>query len=462
MLATLFHPFRRGGKAAAVLAPEPAVESLVEESRARRLRAFGDREIAVSMTLVGAFGAVAAAMVLLLPLDRHASPFVWIGLILAYAGASRVEFEVGSGAAVPTQLVFVPMLFLLPTPAVPIAVAAGLLLGSLPDHVRGDLHPARAFVTVINAWHAVGPALVLALAGPSRLSWSVLPVYLAAFAAQILCDGACAVIREYVVFRIHPREVLGYLAWTWVVDALLAPVGLAVAIAGAGVSLGFLASLPLVALLRLFAHEREARMSHAIELNAAYRGTAFLLGDVLEADHAYTGEHSKGVVDLTLAVADILGLDPNERQQAEFTALLHDVGKLHIPKEIIDKPGALTAEERAIIETHTVEGERILTQIGGVLAAVGHLVRSCHERWDGTGYPDRLAGDQTPLISRIVCACDAYSAMTTDRPYRAARSPEAAVQELRRCAGSHFDPRVISALADVIEGQQADDLPRAA
>src|SRR5262249_5438422 len=145
-----------------------------------------------------------------------------------------------------------------------------------------------------------------------------------------------------------------------------------------------------------------------------------------------------------------LGLDANERRKAEFTALLHDVGKLAIPKEIIDKPSALTPEERAVIETHTVEGERILEQVGGVLAEVGRIVRSCHERWDGTGYPDRLAGAETPLIARIVCACDAYSAMTTDRSYRAAMTPRAAVEELRRCAGTHFDPSVVSVLTGII------------
>jgi putative nucleotidyltransferase with HDIG domain len=228
------------------------------------------------------------------------------------------------------------------------------------------------------------------------------------------------------------------------------------------VPFGFLAALPLVALLRLFAHERRARMSQAIELSSAYRGTAFLLGDVVEADHAYTGAHSKGVVELTLAVADAIGVDARDRRKAEFTALLHDVGKLSIPKEIIDKPGALTPEERKIIETHTVEGERILEQVGGVLAEVGRVVRSCHERWDGTGYPDRLVGEETPLIARIVCACDAYSAMTTDRSYRAAMTPRAAVEELRRCAGTHFDPRVVEVLAAVVEETLPPELSLAA
>jgi HD-GYP domain-containing protein (c-di-GMP phosphodiesterase class II) len=98
------------------------------------------------------------------------------------------------------------------------------------------------------------------------------------------------------------------------------------------------------------------------------------------------------------------------------------------------------------MKTHTVEGEEMLERVGGLLGEVGHLVRSCHERWDGSGYPDGLAGDEIPLVARIVCCCDAYSAMTTDRPYRAARSVEEAVEELDRCAGTHFDPAVVAAL----------------
>jgi HD-GYP domain-containing protein (c-di-GMP phosphodiesterase class II) len=92
----------------------------------------------------------------------------------------------------------------------------------------------------------------------------------------------------------------------------------------------------------------------------------------------------------------------------------------------------------------------MLAQIGGLLGRVGHLVRSCHERWDGKGYPDQLAAEDIPLVARIVCACDAYNAMTTDRPYRAARSAEEALHELEVCAGSQFDPEVVSALAAVV------------
>ena len=138
-----------------------------------------------------------------------------------------------------------------------------------------------------------------------------------------------------------------------------------------------------------------------------------------------------------------------ERRDAEFTALLHDVGKIRIPASIINKAGPLDAEERAVIETHTIEGEQMLERVGGLLGHVGRLVRSCHEHWDGGGYPDRLAGEEIPLVARIVCACDAFSAMTTDRPYRAARTEHEALTEMQRCAGTQFDPRVVAALVRV-------------
>ena len=121
-----------------------------------------------------------------------------------------------------------------------------------------------------------------------------------------------------------------------------------------------------------------------------------------------------------------------------------------IPLEIINKPGPLDPDERALMNTHTIEGERMLEKVGGLLGRVGRVVRSCHEQWDGGGYPDGLAGEEIPLAARIVCCCDAFHAMTTDRPYRNARSLEEATAELRRCAGTHFDPDVVAALLAVV------------
>ena len=174
-----------------------------------------------------------------------------------------------------------------------------------------------------------------------------------------------------------------------------------------------------------------------------------MLGDVVEADDAYTGSHSRDVVTLVLGVADALGIEAHDRRDAELTALLHDVGKIRIPSEIIGKAGPLTPDERAIVETHTLVGEEMLDRVGGLLGEVGRLVRSCHERWDGNGYPDGLRGGEIPLVARIVCGCDAFSAMTTDRPYRRALLLEEALAELHAQAGRQFDPVVVEALATI-------------
>jgi HD-GYP domain-containing protein (c-di-GMP phosphodiesterase class II) len=234
------------------------------------------------------------------------------------------------------------------------------------------------------------------------------------------------------------------------VDASLSSVGLAVAFGAVDNEFGFLLALPLILLLAVFARQRRLHIDNALELSAAYRGTAFLLGDVVEADDAYTGAHSRDVVELSMAVAAELGLGAQDMRDVEFVALLHDVGKVRIPKEIINKPGRLNEEERAIINTHTIEGELMLKKVGGLLGRVGTVVRSCHERWDGKGYPDGVSGKDIPLVARIVALCDAYNAMTTDRPYRAALSEHEAMAEVVANSGSQFDPGVVDALFAVL------------
>jgi HD-GYP domain-containing protein (c-di-GMP phosphodiesterase class II) len=150
-------------------------------------------------------------------------------------------------------------------------------------------------------------------------------------------------------------------------------------------------------------------------------------------------------------VADRLGLDSRARVRVEFGALLHDVGKIAVPKEIINKPGPLNDEEWAVMRRHTIEGERMLRPIGGLLAEVGGVVRSSHEHYDGSGYPDALAGTEIPIEARIICCCDAFSAMTTDRSYRSAMPLAAALLELQACAGTQFDPEVAAALGVVVD-----------
>src|SRR6202035_1626200 len=147
-----------------------------------------------------------------------------------------------------------------------------------------------------------------------------------------------------------------------------------------------------------------------------------------------------------MTVGPIVGLDAEQMRRLEFGALLHDVGKIEVPKEILNKPGPLTPAERKVIEQHTITGQTMLENVGGVLGEVGLVVRSSHERYDGRGYPDGLIGEQIPVESRIISCCDAFNAMTTDRPYRAALPLEEALDELRAHRGTQFDPAVVDAL----------------
>jgi HD-GYP domain-containing protein (c-di-GMP phosphodiesterase class II) len=367
--------------------------------------------------------------------------------VVTVAVASRIELEVGSGYATPVELVVIPMLFALPAGSVPAAVALGLVLGQLPSYLRGSVPSQRIVVAVGNASYVLAPALVfLLLYDPDASGSRMAAVAVAAVCAQFAADTVISTAREYFAVGIDPRALVKPLLWIFLVDACLGCVGLAAGLAGSAWTPAYFLPLPLLLMARLFARERAGRLTHALDLSAAYRGTAFLLGDVVTADDEYTGAHSREVVELAVAVSDHLGLDTRERHLTELTALLHDVGKITIPKAIINKPGALTAEERRVVETHTTEGERLLSQVGGLVSEVGLIVRACHERYDGLGYPDGLAGDEIPSIARIIFACDAFNAMTTTRPYRAALTVAEARAELRQNRGTQFDPAVVDAI----------------
>jgi HD-GYP domain-containing protein (c-di-GMP phosphodiesterase class II) len=435
---------------------DPEVQQHVEQSRAHASARLRLRARRGALTIAAGFAAAVALLVAFAPSDRSPSILTVAVLVGAYVLASRVEFEVRTALALPTQLVLVPMLFLLPLAYVPLFVAGGLLLGRVPDFVRGRVPLDRALLVAPNAWHSLGPVTVLVLTGERAPSLDDLPIYLGALAAQFAVEFACAGPFDWYVNGVAPTSQLPFMGWAVLVDTALAPIGLAVALAAQGHPVAVLLVLPLVGLLAEFARERRARIDHALELSHAYRGTALLLGDVVEADDAYTGSHSRDVVSLVLDVCDRLELSARERRDAEFAALLHDVGKIKVPSEIINKPGKLTDAEWAVVKAHTIEGEKLLSQVGGLLGNVGRIVRSCHEDWDGTGYPDGLASDQIPLVARIVRCCDAFSAMTTDRPYRKARPVAEAVAELRHCAGSDFDPAVVEALSDVLEQPSAE------
>jgi diguanylate cyclase (GGDEF)-like protein len=185
-------------------------------------------------------------------------------------------------------------------------------------------------------------------------------------------------------------------------------------------------------------------------LERTFVTTVEALANALEANDEYTSAHARWITDLSLRVGRELGLDEPTLKRLELGALLHDIGKIGIPNDVLSKPGRLTAEERRLIETHPVLGERIIGPIDR-LEDVRPIVRHCHERWDGKGYPDGVAGERIPLESRIIFVCDAYHAMTSDRPYRRALSHPEAVRRLAEAAGTQFDPTVVAVALGVLD-----------
>jgi HD-GYP domain-containing protein (c-di-GMP phosphodiesterase class II) len=198
------------------------------------------------------------------------------------------------------------------------------------------------------------------------------------------------------------------------------------------------------AIADLVATTLEHRESGLLPHADARPDIAALVDQLQEADH-HTESHCQAVAEMACTVGRELGLDAADLFELEAAARLHDIGKLFVPGEILDKPGPLDAQERDLICMHPEWGAEVVRRIPG-LAAVALLVRLHHERLDGTGYPHGLPAERIPVASRIVSVCDAYSAIVDDRPYRAGRSREEALAELRRHAGTQFDPVVVDAL----------------
>jgi HD domain len=428
-----------------------ASEDLVGEARARHPRRMDPSERKVLGASAAVFLGTAALLAIVLPNERETQPLLLVGLVIGYALISRVRFEFGNWFVVPEALAFVPLLLLAPLPYVPLLVALQAALSMLPDLLDGSRHRERVLTSSSDCWFTIGPVLVLAAFAPGEASISHAGVYLGALVAQFVGDFAWTVIRDRAIDRLPLKTVVNDYLGVLRFDAILAPIAFAITIAALDEQLLLLTVGPLVWLLEILSRDRRERYTAALELQRAYRGTVMLLADVVEFDDQYTADHSRSVVELVHATADVLGVERSRRQELEFAALLHDVGKIAIPKEILNKPAALTDGEFEVMKTHTIEGQFMLDRVGGLLGRVGEIVRSCHERWDGTGYPDALRGEQIPLESRIVFAADAYNAMTTNRPYRNAMSQADALEELRAGAGTQFDPAVVEALCFLIE-----------
>ena len=426
-----------------------SAEQLLRLGRTRHSDQDHQRRLLITEA-VAAFAFIAAAGLLAAvgsyPHSLSLSALVFT--VAAYVVAQQVRYEVGSAWTAPTQLVFVPMLFVLPASLVPLIVAACSLSDQLPHMLHRQLAPARMFARVADASYALGPALVFVLFDVTAFSWGRWPVFVLAFLAQVGADASAGLTRTWLAERIPPSRQVPML-WLYATDACLSCGGLLAAASAADEPGLVLLTVPLVGFVWLLARERGKRLDYALALSTAYRGTAELLGYVAEAN-GDGGSAARDVVDLSRDAGQALGLAPHQRRVLELVAMLHDVGKISVPNEILNKDGELDEHERDVIRRHTIEGEQILKRLGGALARVAPYVRASHERYDGRGYPDGLAGDAIPIQSRIVFACQAFTAMTSDRPYRAAVPTRAALDELRRCAGSDFDPEVVYAIERVV------------
>jgi signal transduction histidine kinase len=238
--------------------------------------------------LSGALIVVAVVMVLVLPSRDSFSLGLAAVFVIAYAITTRVQFEVGLGVTVPTQLVFVPMLFALPPRTIPLLVVVASVLADLLDYWAGERHILRIVKAPGDAWYATGPALILALTGADDPVWADWPIYVAALAAQLTCDFAISALREWLARGVTPRPQLRALGWMHLVDLLLSPVGLLAAFASSDWRYAFLLVLPLVALFVIFARERRARIESALGLSRAYRKTAELSSKLLDSERAST------------------------------------------------------------------------------------------------------------------------------------------------------------------------------
>jgi diguanylate cyclase (GGDEF)-like protein len=179
--------------------------------------------------------------------------------------------------------------------------------------------------------------------------------------------------------------------------------------------------------------------------------TTSALVQALQEREPGIGQHLHDVADLVRLTATALGVDGEELEEVVRAAELHDVGKVAVPDSILSKPGPLSEAEWGFMREHTIVGDRILSA-APALEGVARLVRASHERYDGRGYPDQLRGEEIPLGARIVTVCDAFNAMTSDRPYRPALGAQDALDELHRCAGRQFDPAVVRAFALIVSG----------
>src|SRR3984893_15419619 len=314
-----------------------------------------------------------------------------------------------------------------------LACSAGVVCWILP---WGEV-PARWFTPVVFGVIAMLTVGVFATGG-TQSHLSVLYLVIVVFTASMLeFQTSVAVLITAILAAALPLAIRGWDSYYARSVVLLAA------------SIVICAYIPALVRKALRAENQLAEQRRE-ELEQSYLSTVAALAAALDAKDRHTEAHSRETAALAKAVGRRLGLDNEDLRFLEYGALLHDIGKIGIPGYILNKPGALDEEETAIMREHPVIGERIVASVP-FLARIRPVVRAEHERWDGGGYPDGLRGKQIPIESRIIHACDAFQAMSSDRPYRRARPRDWILKEIRGQSVLQFDPKVADVLLQVIE-----------
>ncbi|MEV8594753.1 HD-GYP domain-containing protein [Streptomyces sp. NPDC052012] len=423
-------------------------------------------------------GVALLALLCLLPLPIPAAPtWWWPAALLAalYAGCERLARSAPIGAANPGGT-FYPVLlagaFLLPPHAAALVALPGALLAPVDQRPFLPRRIWRAGQLVLAVWAA--SRVHRAVGGREAVADCDMPAALGAAGAAVLAFSLVLTLLDCAILTLtsgaplrRTRRTSGPTAWWRLFPRSLAPLtvhglaGLMMALlwrSPYGPVAALLVLLPMGVSWWAFAQYHRERAAHQATIRA--------LVQAVDIKDGYTRGHSERVGQASMMIARELGMDDERVEVLRFAGILHDVGKLGVPTRLLTKDGPLTPEERRVIELHPEYGHEMVRGIaflGEARAAVLHH----HERLDGTGYPYGLAGNQIPESARVVAVADAFDAMTSTRSYSRARPVPVALEELQRCAGAHFDPRMVAALVRVIgrlgwhPAVTADDAPSA-
>lgn len=405
--------------------------------------------------------AVGLALTLVLAGETLTAPAVVLGLALVAALAERGRVRLPSG--VEASISLLPCLF----SVVLFGPLAGMVVGALSFAAQAT-GPSLKWIVYTCARTVTWGLTGLAVGAVSSLSGSRIGAITIAAAVGTLVSQFLDAANTAVIFRLRRfgrmSEAFATVApLAFAAVPLFTPVVVLLALAYRQLSpwtlaLFFVPALGAQRLFVLYQEQRQLAEDFAgvnARLERANLSFATALVATLDARDRYTAGHSAAVAIYARDIAVRLGLSEQEQQLAHLCGLVHDIGKIGLPAGLLEKPGALTLEERRQMQEHSAIGERIVRKVEDY-AEIADIVRHHHERWDGEGYPDRLAGETIPLLSRIIAAADAYNAMTSDRPYRDAMPSRVARMRLAQAVESQFDTTVVAAFEAVLAGASED------